>query len=215
MVKIGTNLTLELEGLDDEVRRFKCRVVEQINERIFIDYPINVATNRTDIFPIGTIFYVFYVDDQQMAYRFEAEITNRVKRQVPMLELTYDASKVKKIQRREYVRVESTVDIALKEQNTNKKVVALTTDISGGGMAVHIKDDQDFKPGTIFDGLIVFKLNHGGYQYIFVQTELIRLKEEAEKRQVMSLKFISIEEKDREKIIQYCFEEQLRQRRGD
>ncbi|SFS81113.1 c-di-GMP-binding flagellar brake protein YcgR, contains PilZNR and PilZ domains [Halolactibacillus miurensis] len=215
MVKIGTNLTLELNGLDDEVKRFKCRVVEQKQHKLYIDYPINVETNRTDIFPVGTTFQVFYVDDQQMAYRFEGEITGRVKRNVPMLELVYDPKKMKKIQRREYVRINSSMDVALKETQTNKKIVTLTADISGGGMAVHVPQALSYQPGTTFDGLLVFKVNHGGYQYVFVQMALIRMKEEAERHNVMSLKFVSIDEKDREKIIQFCFEEQLRQRRGD
>lgn len=215
MVKIGTNLTLELDGLDDEVKRFKCRVVEQKQHKLYIDYPINLETNRTDIFPVGTSFHVLYVDEQQLAYRFDGEITVRVKRNVPMLELTYDPKKMKKIQRREYVRINTSMDVSLKETQTNKKVVTLTADISGGGMAVHVPKDITYEPGAIFDGLLVFKLNQGGYQYVFVETEMIHLKADTDRHNVMSLKFVSIDEKDREKIIQFCFEEQLRQRRGD
>lgn len=215
MVKIGTNLTLEIDDMDNDIKRFKCRVVEQKDQQLYIDYPINTATNRTDIFPVGTSFRVFYVDDNQMAYRFVAEISGRIRGNVPMLKLSYDQTSVKKIQRREYVRIDTTMDVSLKDQQINTTVVTLTADISGGGMAVHVPKGVTYDAGTVFDTLLVFQVNQGGYQYIFVQAEVIRMKEEVDHHHIMSLKFVSIDERDREKIIQYCFEEQLRQRRGN
>ena len=49
MLKVGMKLTLEpmYTNTDD---KYRCRVVEIHGSKIYIDYPINIATDRNRIF---------------------------------------------------------------------------------------------------------------------------------------------------------------------
>ena len=45
-LKLGTNIILE--SISSENREsFRCKIVEQKNNTIYIDYPVNTKTNKT------------------------------------------------------------------------------------------------------------------------------------------------------------------------
>ncbi|PXW91715.1 c-di-GMP-binding flagellar brake protein YcgR [Streptohalobacillus salinus] len=215
MIKIGTTLTLEQRNKEDEVTRFKCRIVEHQGHTLYIDYPINVQSGRTDVFPKGTTFEAFYVGEQEAVFHFSTEIKGRKKANLPMLLLHFDEKKMKKIQRREYVRVDANIDIALEDQGMEiPSFSTLTSDISGGGVAVNLKDGIKVKPGTTFKTVLVLRTGPTEYHYIYATTEAIRTQQKKDHRTAtLSMKFTDIDEKDRQKIIQYCFETQLKNRR--
>lgn len=45
-IKIGTQLQLE-PTYTDRVEKFRCKVVEQQEHILYIDYPVNMATKKT------------------------------------------------------------------------------------------------------------------------------------------------------------------------
>lgn len=215
MLKIGTTITLEQHINDDQTNRFKCRVVEMIKNKVFIDYPINLTTGRTDIFPVGTSFGAFYVMDENAAYRFPTEIMGRKNRKVPMLQIHYDPAQVEKIQRREYVRVDANLDIALTDTNPEGHAfTSLTSDISGGGLAVNLPKEINIENDRVFEIVVVLRMDDQELHYIFAKTRAIRTHHKTDRQYpILSMEFVEIEERDRQRIIQFCFDTQLKQRR--
>lgn len=215
MIKVGTMLTLEHGHEQDEIQRFRCRIVEQKGTVLYIDYPINTQTARTDYFPKGTFFFAYFVGEDQAVYKFYTEIVDRKREKVPMLLLRFDQNKLKKVQRREYVRVDASLDVAISDpDDEEKEFTTVTKDVSGGGISVIIPDGIQIEPTTALDLVIVLRSKDDEIDYIFARAEVIRAHEKTkESKSLLSMKFIDIYERDRQHMIQYCFETQLKERR--
>ncbi|WP_440895752.1 flagellar brake protein [Amphibacillus sp. Q70] len=215
MVKIGTMLTLEYDHEQEEIQRFRCRIVEQKGAILYIDYPINTQTGRTDYFPKGTFFSAYFVGKDQAVYKFHTEIVDRKREKVPMLLLRFDQNELKKVQRREYVRVDANLDVAISDPNDEEKeFTTVTKDVSGGGISVILPEGIQIEPTTALDLVIVLCSKDDEIDYIFARAEVIRTYEKTkESKKILSMKFINIYERDRQLMIQYCFETQLKERR--
>ncbi|QTM99674.1 flagellar brake protein [Sediminibacillus dalangtanensis] len=215
MIKIGTPLTLEIEK-DHEVERYRCKVVEQQGSFLFVDYPVHLVSGRTNLFERGTIFTASFVGEDHTVYSFETELKDKKKLKIPTLVLNYPgASQLKKVQRREYVRIETAVDVSV--HDTEKELRPFTTitqNISGGGLSLVLPPGREIPPGKRLELLIVLPMESTVISYVKVQAEVIRTHDRPEgQRPLLSVKFEEIEEQDRQSIIRYCFEKQLEARR--
>ena len=105
MLKIGTFLQLEESG--ESSITYKCRVIDRKKDRILVDYPINEATNRTEIFPVGTRFQIVFHENHSV-YSFPTEIiAKRRERNIPVLILLFNKTNIEKVQRREFLRIQN------------------------------------------------------------------------------------------------------------
>ncbi|WP_017472213.1 flagellar brake protein [Amphibacillus jilinensis] len=212
-MKIGTQLILEQEQQDSSIRRYRCRIVELKGLKCYIDQPVNVETGRTEVIPVGSYFSGYFVDENDVIYKFTTEVKERKKDNIPMLILAFDQSKMEKVQRREYVRVPVNLDVSILNPNTpSKPLVTVTKDISGGGIAVVLPIDYDYNPGTSLELTLVLFSGERQIDYIVTEAETIRVESHNDK-QLLSMKFVNINENDRQRIIQFCFDRQLKQRR--
>jgi len=207
MLKIGTQLTLQ--PLDQE-HLYKCRVADIKGDRLFIDYPIDVDTNKTVFLLNEQSLTVEFVLDNG-AYRFNSKVIGREKRNVPVLVLSYpEEEQIHKIQRRQYVRVNATVDVSLHFFESDTKIITVTKDISAGGCAVLLPDT--YTPHVNEEGkalaVLPFKSN---YHYLWLPFSVVRTKE-FEEQHIASLKFHDTTGIDRQIIIRYCFQQQVKMR---
>lgn len=210
MIKIGDVLTLEPK-YSEQFEKYKCKMVERVGKDIFIDYPINLKTNRTVFLLDGTQLKVTFVGDDGSVYLFEAEVKGRSKQNIPMLILTYPGNdQLVKIQRRQYVRVETAIDVAL---HPNEPVFSpftvITDDISAGGAAVLIPKNSPIKPGMVVQSWFVLPMQTGEYHYMKLQSEVIRVINSSDVRNKASLKFLDISSHERQLVLRLCFERQL------
>ncbi|GEK35607.1 flagellar brake protein [Kurthia sibirica] len=207
-IKLGTNLILQPydEETDD---RFKCKVVDQRDQVILIDYPINTASHRTAFLMEGTRFRASFIDDQKIAYSFRTHVTGREKGNIPMIMLSIPAEdQFEKIQRREYVRVMTPVDVAVLKNNSYEQVVA--EDISAGGLAIMCNDAKKYKENEVIEIMIAlpFENREEGVRYVETTAQVIRIIER-DGTYVIPLKFTETDEIDKQLIIRFCFERQL------
>ncbi|MBY0222688.1 MULTISPECIES: flagellar brake protein [Sporosarcina] len=205
---IGTVLTIE-KDYTEESEKFKSRVVdiEEDHTHFMMDYPISMETGKTAFFIDGTQLLITFVDDLKMSYAFRTEIHSRMNRTIPMLKLKYPGDKeLIKIQRREFVRVETSLDVALQADSESLQLVS--SDLSAGGLAVNMKNHEYFPQQTELDLMIVLHFSKNEIKYISCKAKVVRNWEQ-DTRRLSSLKFEEIDEKDRQHIIRYCFERQL------
>ena len=210
-LSIGTNLQIE-EDYTEEKETFRSRVVDYGSEtEIHIDYPINNVTNRTSFFLDGTELYVTFVDEQKISYAFRSKVMGRVKGQVPMMKITYPGDdQLIKIQRREFVRVETSVDVTL-ETEKGEKAQLITSDISAGGVALNIRNLDYLQVNDIVQLTLVLPFIKAGIEYGTVKAEIVRIWED-NGRNLASFRFVDIDERLRQHIVRFCFECQLEQR---
>lgn len=205
-LKIGTLLTLEPIYTERE-EKFRCRIVEQQDNVIYIDYPINVATNKTAFLVDGAQFRVTFSTDSKENYAFNTEVLGRKAGNVQMILLSCPPkSDFLKIQRREYVRIETPVDVAIEFNNQFYQFRA--EDISAGGTAIHIKSPVEFKDGDLVKAVIVLPFSNGDMCYVETDAIIVRIFERDDIR-VASVRFTDTDDVDKQHIVRFCFERQL------
>lgn len=207
MLKVGMVIYLRTEDVDQSVDEYKSRVLDIEDGFIMIDYPIHVETGRTTFFIDGTQLQVTFTNDAKVSYRFQTEIEGRRLAEVPMLQLTHqgEASYVK-VQRREFVRVDATLDVAV---GLNARILHLvSTDISAGGLALNLPTLDALGEGVIVSLLIVLPFARREIEYVRTKAQVIRVFEKNQ-RAIASLEFLSLSDTDRQQVIQFCFERQL------
>lgn len=207
-VKIGTNLTLEPINTED-VERYHCRVVDVEEGEILIDYPIHQTTKRTMYLNVGDSFRVTFVDEKKVAYAFRSKILGRKKANIPMLRLSLpDDEDVEKIQRREYVRVDTSIDVALRYGDQFYQFV--TSDVSAGGIAIYLNRSVPLQPDdeVALTLVLPFANEEDGTKYVQTTGKIVRIIEKDDQK-IVPIQFVDTDEVDRKIITRFCFERQL------
>jgi c-di-GMP-binding flagellar brake protein YcgR len=212
MITVGSKLILEPKNSSDR-EKYTCKLVETSKEKLFIYYPVNIKTGKMVYLLDGTQLKVTFVTKDQTVYIFETEVQGRVKQEdIPLVILSFPGwENIIKIQRRQFVRVETAVDIAIHPLNGEfTPFVAVTNDISAGGAAVVLPSDTQIELGLIFNCWVVLPMQSGDYQYMFFKARVIRvIGAKNGKRNIMSFEFLDITSIERQLLIRFSFEREL------
>lgn len=211
-IKIGTTLILE-PTYTERVEKFRCKVVEQKDGVIYIDYPTNTITKKTAFLIDGAQFRVTFNDENKQSFAFNTEVLGRRKGTIPMIMLSCPSDdEIIKIQRREFVRVQTPVDVAVEYDNIFTQLVA--EDISAGGVLLTLAKPVNFKSGDNVRLTIVLPYNNNEIRYI--QTDaLVVTTFERNNRTLATLHFTDTDDIDKQYIVRFCFERQLQIRKKE
>lgn len=212
-IKIGTNFVLEPTNTE-ELEKFKCKVVEQQGDILFIDYPINVATKKTAFLLDGTQLRVSFQTESKESFAFNTQVLGRRSSNIPMIMLSCPPDEeFIKIQRREYVRVDTPVDIAVKFNNQFYQYV--TSDISAGGIALKLNNRVvPFQDGDVVELTLVLPFSNGEIKYVQTEAFIVRIFEK-DHLQLASVQFKDADDVDKQLIVRFCFERQLMNRKKE
>jgi len=209
ILTVGTFINID-KGLEEDSEKYKSKVVDFGENFVMIDYPTQVESGRTAFFMDGTELLVSFTDNLKMSYAFRTEVTGRLNNGIPMLKLLYPGDKqLIKIQRREFLRVEASLDVAVTLDDHNTQVV--TEDISAGGIAINLSNPSLFKESDLVELMIVLPYVNKEVKYVQAKGEIVRIWEKS-KRTIASIRFIEIREDDCQRIVRFCFERQLQLR---
>ena len=217
-MKIGTLLYLERFDIHSrQMKKYHCKVIEKSEHYLFIDYPINQQSKKSTFFPKGETFSVTYRGNDQNIYYFHSEIVAKLKLTVPALAIKFpDKSKRKRIQRREFVRIETGVDVALHSTDQSfLPFVTVTSDISGGGLSIVLPKQQKLDVHDIVEVWIPIQISLDEFNYIHATTEVVLIKPMNQTISTASLKFTNISKQSQQCIIRYCFEKQREARQRE
>lgn len=215
MLNIGETVTLEpINNVDGE--KYRCRVVEKKGDKLYIDYPINEQTGRTVFLIDGTQLKASFVGKDNTVYLFETGVIGRYKQTIPMIILTYPGKDgLVRIQRRQYVRIDTAIDVAVHPINKEfYPFVTVTSDISAGGALLILPKNSNVKAGLHIHTWFVLPLLSGEYSYLKLTSRVIRIVPgENGERDKASLELIEVKEHERQLLIKFCFERQLLSRK--
>lgn len=216
-MKVGTKLNLLIKDPEsNQIIEYRCNVIGIDSNYIFIDYPINKDTQRTAPFPNGTFILATYIDTDKNLYQFQTNIQKRITLTIPGLAINIPKKeKIKQVQRREYVRIMTAVDIAIHPTDqTLTPFTTVTHDISGGGVSAVIPSKMKLKKGQILSLWMVLHIK-SEIKYVHLQGSLIHMNNYKSGLQTASIKFISVTDQIRQSIIQFCFEKQREARKKE
>ncbi|MGB9679869.1 MAG: flagellar brake protein [Thermoanaerobacteraceae bacterium] len=153
---------------------------------------------------IGSIIQIIYFTKEGL-YTFYAKVLNRFSGKLFLLQVEA-ISQVEKLQRRQYFRLERIIPFTFTIQNDpeDKIYEGVIEDISGGGLRSRIRNKLSI--GDILN--CKFKLD----TEINVLSKVIRFEELEGKEYEIGLCYMYVDNKTREKIISYIFQEQRKNR---
>lgn len=211
MIHIGDILTLELKSSDED-EKFKCRLVDRNGDQLYIDYPISYKTNRAAFLLDETEIKVTFVGhDGSSIFLFETKIIGRMKRKIPMLIIFYPGDEnLIKVQRRQYVRIETAADIAIHPIEFEfSPIITITDDISAGGTSVLVPSETSLKEGASVQVWIVLIINNGEYHYLKLPSRIVRIIPYNETRSKISIQFVDVSSQERRQLLRFSFEKQV------
>jgi c-di-GMP-binding flagellar brake protein YcgR len=200
---------------NEGVERYRCKVQEVKENEFYVDYPVHIKNGKTTYILNGTQLNVSFVTDEGLAYNFDSEVMGRTKQSIPMIQLSYPGhEQLIKIQRREYVRVESSVDVAVHPDSAEfQPFTSVTHDISAGGSSIMLPKGVTIPESGAIQTNFVINLNNGEIYYLKLKSKVIRIVDGKNGRKRASLQFDDIKEHERQVIIKYSFEQQLLMRK--
>ncbi|WP_110927594.1 flagellar brake protein [Bacillus massiliglaciei] len=210
MLNIGDTLTLK-EGLAQNQEAYKCMVVEMNDHSLFIDYPVNMETGKVIFLPDGTQLKAVFSNEQGAAYMFSSDVLTKIKGHIPMVQISLPPEEsFIKIQRREFMRLEASLDAAVHPLNGEfPPFRTLTEDISAGGTAIRLQKNMKINEADFVYLWIALPFQQEGTSYLKLKCAVIRETEKEHGIKELSLRFVEMEEKDTQTIIRYIFEVQL------
>ncbi|MFD2371797.1 flagellar brake protein [Brevibacillus sp. GCM10020057] len=214
--RVGQTIRLVFTSSSDDTRRqtFKSRVVDLKDGVASIELPTSEKTGRTGLFGAGDACEVWYVGENGSCYEFHSAIIGRQIEHIPVLFLQLPPKEeIHRTQRRNYLRIEFTLEIAVKLEDPIRSYhfLARTIDISGGGMSFSCDETYRIQPGDNLKVWIAMPSKTGQVQHAYAVMEVVRQKP-AEKKgmhQWIFGKFVQISEQDRAKVVRACYNRQL------
>ena len=213
MLTIGGTIVLE-KSHSDQPETYRCKLMDIRNGILFVDYPVNIHTNRIDYLINGTHLKGTFVGKDQNTYLFMTEVKGRVRENIPLLLLEYPGDEhLQKIQRREYVRVSLSKDVDVYPINNEfDSFTALTTDISAGGAAIIIPQNIKIKKETFLILGFSFEMRNRDVHDISIHVKVKRIVDVSDNRKKVSVEYTELGETERQIVMRYCFERQLEAR---
>ena len=197
-------------GFAEESEKYKSKVIDIAENHIMVDYPTHIKTGKTAFFVDGTQLVITFIDSNKISFAFRTEVSGRIMKGIPMLKLSYPGdNQIIKIQRREFVRVDTAIDVAVLMEGSKTQFVA--EDISAGGIALNLPNKPSFGEEDTLSLIIVLPYMNKEIKYVRVDAIVVRIWEKSG-RTIASLKFENVRVDDQQRIVRFCFERQLENR---
>ncbi|WP_026689461.1 flagellar brake protein [Alteribacter aurantiacus] len=205
MVLVGETLFIEQES-----KRFRSKVTDVTEESISIQ---EISSSHIQK---GKKVKCWYLGKDQAIYLFETIIQGKEATKVPSHILKRPlSSNVLRVQRRHYVRVDAMMDIVVYPTGEQEEsFTTLSLDISGGGMKLVLPDNHTLKEDNEVRILVPLYFDQEEVEYCDLSARVVRVFFHDGIAKA-SLSFDNIAEKDRQKVIRYCYERQLMKRRKE
>ncbi|MED0586844.1 cyclic di-GMP receptor DgrA [Bacillus subtilis] len=212
MIEIGENVLLEYIE-ENELKKAKSKAVSIENNELLIAYPVDVVTGRTVILHNDMEVTVEFVGKDEVPYRFTSRVKGKVKDKLQMICLEVPPrEKMKRIQRRQYVRTDAVLDVHIQPGN-EEEFRTLSYNISAGGIAVVLADGLSFQSGESLRLIIRLPEEEHTRQ---IETEAVvrRIFDDPKSgKRKMTLEYSEIAAGDQQALLQYCIRRQLNKRR--
>ncbi|WP_243290083.1 flagellar brake domain-containing protein [Bacillus sp. FJAT-47783] len=213
MLSIGSVMTLEV--LSSKKQLLRCKLLDREEDRLLINFPINEDTGRTAFLHIGTELLATFITENNQVFRFKTFVIGKKKENIPMIILKEPKEhEVKHIQRRQFVRIDTRNDVAVHSINNEfEGFTTITDNISGGGVAIFIPEQADLIQGIDVKLWLVLPFQDGSIEYLQVLAHVVRIDERDHQQRIASLQFLELDKKSQQKIMRFCFETQLQQKK--
>ncbi len=209
MLKIGESLMLEPKYATNK-ESYKCMIVEIGDGTFCIDYPVDVQTGKVVFLMDGTELKASYQDNEKGTYFFDTEVLNKIKGNIPMVQLLLPPEEMFiKIQRRQFVRIETSIDVAIHPIDGEFfPFRTVTEDLSAGGAAIRLPKNMELNSAAFINIWLALPLNSGEIAYMKLLSKVIRMVDKKNGLKRLSVQFVAPAKNETQIIMRYIFERQ-------
>lgn len=154
------------------------------------------------------------VTGENALYQFESKVLTTEISPLPLLVITKPKD-MQKVQRRSFFRIKVSIPVEYRPlqdilENSNEEFkLAETVDLSGGGALLLLS--EEFPKETILE--LRLHLKENTVVPAVGRVVLIKDEKRRDKKKMLAVEFIVIEERERDKIIKFVFEKQREERK--
>ncbi len=197
---------------DSNLFDYKARVADTSKGTFSIEMPIDEKTGSIKVIPLGTSIVVWYISKDFGQFSFETKVLDKKQEQVPLL-IIENPKAFNRIQRRDFLRVTTSVEIAFQIIGASDEqwYTVKSIDISGGGLQFVMPLPLTISEKQEIRGWIVLPFKNGSIHHVNFQGEIVRIRIPNVKVNVgwISTKFTNIQENMRATVIRFCYEKQV------
>ena len=212
MLKEGQELRIEVEGRAEG----KTKIAAITDQVVWIESPSDMMTLKTFFLHEEEAMRVFFFQGDNQLFAFDTKVVKRISDAQMTLRYAFnlpDEKKIKRIQRREYLRVPEMIEVTVlaADGESFESFETTSLDVSAGGMKII----ANRAPVEVDESLVVvFRIEdeQGSPQLFRIKSRLVRVHKQ-EVKEELSLAFEDLAPRDQETILRYCFRVQLEARK--
>jgi c-di-GMP-binding flagellar brake protein YcgR len=213
--KVNQMLVMNVNSIDEDEAKeeLKARIADVLDEHILIELPMLVKSGKVKKLYAGDELSACYETDGGVKNYF---ITSVLGFREDVLKLVIlkkpQQESITKVQRRNFLRVPAELEIAVKVSEL-VQFMGFTDDVGGGGISFLCEKHVPIQVKNEASCWLLVPFKNGKVDHVNFRAELVRVKPTEDDLQLVMLRFIDISDRERQKIIRYCFERQLELRK--
>ncbi len=209
--KVNQILYLQVNSIDEEEAKeeLKSRIADVHEQYLTMEVPISQKTGRLKRLYVGDEISAYFITEggvknyfQTSVLGFKEDVIRLIVIKMPELE------SITKVQRRSFLRVPAELEIAVR-LTEQIQFIGVTDDVGGGGISFLCDKFIPLQMGNQAGCWLLVHYKNGRVDHVPFKGEMVRVKHLENGKQLVMMRFVDINDRDRQKIIRYCFERQL------
>ncbi|WP_310223427.1 flagellar brake domain-containing protein [Paenibacillus qinlingensis] len=209
--KVNQILHMQMNSIDEDETKieYKSRIADVTESAIIIEIPLNEKTGRLKKMYHGDEISAHFLGQGGVKHYFTTEVTGFTEDVIRLIELRLpELSAITQIQRRNFLRVLAELEIAVK-LNDQIQFIGLTDDVGGGGISFICDGHIPIGLNAIITCWVLAPFKNGAIEHIPFTGEVVRVKATETGKQLVMIRFAEIADRERQKLIRFCFERQM------
>ncbi|GAB6990331.1 flagellar brake protein [Paenibacillus pini] len=209
--KISDQLFMSIDSGDEKAAgiEYKSRVADLVEDSMLIEIPLQEGTGTTKRLYVGDELSVYFISEGGTKNYFNTYVLGFKEDVIRMVRIRKpDADMITTVQRRSFFRVNAELELAVKTESMTR-FVARTDDVGGGGLSFFCDANYAVKEGEALSCWILVPYKNGNLEHVPFKGEVVRVNKVENGRLHSMVKFTSISDMERQKLIRYCFERQM------
>jgi c-di-GMP-binding flagellar brake protein YcgR len=209
--KINQVLYVNVNSIDEEEAKteYKSRLADMNDETFALEIPLHEKSGRLKRLYQGDEINVCYLTEDFVKNYFNTSVIGFTKDRVPLVIVRRPSPEaITRAQRRSFLRVPAELEIAVK-YSKQLQFVTVTEDVGGGGISFRCEGDIPLPDSAAVACWLLVPFKNGSIEHVPFKGEIVRVKRLDSGKQLAMTRFTEITDRDRQKIIRYCFERQM------
>ncbi|MFD2701645.1 flagellar brake protein [Paenibacillus shunpengii] len=209
--KVNEVLYVQIPSTEDKEKKleYKSRVAEVEEDSISIEVPM-LEGKYLHRLRLGDELAASFVSEGGVKHFFNTYVTGFKEDVIRLIKIRRPSKdEISQVQRRNYLRVQAKLELAVKFKHDFTRFLAYTDDVSGGGLSFFEHNSYSLEQGQSLSCWLLLPYKNGEIEHVPFEASVVRIQELESGRRLVMLEFISITDMERQKVIKYCFERQL------